>query len=84
LIDFLFDENLTLKEKGFLAMVYLSPADVEINKDYIQANTLEGRTAIYNTARSLEEKGILKRNKIRTDDKKFYKTVWNISYNKED
>lgn len=64
---FLRDENLSLKAKGFLALVMALPNDWDFSINGIVAIVKEGKTAIYSVIKELKENGYCKVDTIRDE-----------------
>jgi hypothetical protein len=82
-MEFLFDENLTLKEKGLLAMIYLGQATEKIDKNFILENSKDGISAIDSVLKSVKHKNYLHTYSYRRDNGTFKPTVWKV-YLKEE
>ena len=64
---FLRDKNLSIKAKGFLAVIMSLPEDWDFTINGISAILREGKTAIYSTISELKSKGYCKMDKCKTE-----------------
>lgn len=78
MINFLYDEDLSLKAKGLLTLILLIQNDVSI--DLIKSHCSDGDTSIKNTLKELEKLGYLKIIKKHENGK--FKYYYNCSPNR--
>lgn len=68
------DERLSWRARGIAAFLLTMPDDWEINHDYLWKHGMEGRDAVLNAMKELEDYGYLVRTKYQ-DEKGLFKTI---------
>lgn len=76
--QFLFDDRLSLKEKGLAAMIYSAPMDAPSNIQFIKENSKDGADAIRTGLKRLKELGYLKTETYRDSTGKITRQFWKI------